>query len=75
MRIKNCRTVKRWRTAKVNVKIESKFIYNSECQPIGILGITRNITQRKKSAKIDKNQKNVEFRFIVKTIYYKILGG
>jgi len=32
-------------------EIESNFIYNSEGQPIGILGITRNITERKKSEK------------------------
>jgi len=36
-------------------EIESNFIYNSEGQPIGILGITRNITERKKSEKERKH--------------------
>jgi len=40
--------------ATVWTEIESNFIYNSEGQPIGILGITRNITQRKKSEKVFK---------------------
>ena len=32
-------------------EIESNFVYNSEGQPVGILGITRNITERKESEK------------------------
>jgi len=36
-------------------EIESNFVYNSEGQPIGILGITRNITERKKSEKERKH--------------------
>ncbi len=32
-------------------EIEANFIYNSEGQPTGILGITRNITERKESEK------------------------
>ena len=43
--------------ATVWTEIESNFIYNSEDQPVGILGITRNITQRKKS---EKKRKQVE---------------
>ena len=62
-------------------EIEANFIYNSEGQPTGILGITRNITERKKFEKERKQAEAVlraseeKYRLLVKNITSVVYKG